>query len=158
MPSSERRSYTLSSSRDQPDTKEMPATYEDYVALPDDGRRYELVAGVLELLAPAPSPKHQGISTRITSTLMSRCDSEYVVLASPIDLILIFKFLNTGSLTPLMLPLNSTCSNTRARINWQACSKRKTPYNPTTSVASHLQWLKLSPGLRICPSNQLALS
>ena len=35
-------------------------TYDDYAALPDDGRRYEIVNGVL-IMAPAPTPEHQDI-------------------------------------------------------------------------------------------------
>lgn len=33
-------------------------TYKEYTALPDDGRRYEIMDGVL-LVAPSPSPAHQ---------------------------------------------------------------------------------------------------
>src|SRR5947199_8658736 len=36
-------------------------TYEDYVGLPDDGRRYEILDGELEV-SPAPAPRHQGVS------------------------------------------------------------------------------------------------
>ena len=35
-------------------------TYEDYAALPEDGKHYEIVNGVL-LMTPAPSPEHQEI-------------------------------------------------------------------------------------------------
>jgi len=43
-------------------------TYEDYAALPDDGNRYEIVNGVL-IMAPSPSPEHQGIVIEIVSYL-----------------------------------------------------------------------------------------
>lgn len=33
-------------------------TYEDYAALPDDGRRYELYEGEL-VMTPSPRPRHQ---------------------------------------------------------------------------------------------------
>src|SRR6266849_1934720 len=36
-------------------------TYEDYVDLPDDGRRYEILDGELEV-SPAPAPMHQEVS------------------------------------------------------------------------------------------------
>lgn len=68
--------------------KEQPATYDDYAELPDDGNRYEIADGVLQLMTPAPSPKHQLISSQMLVTLMNSCQSEYIVFASPIDLIL----------------------------------------------------------------------
>ena len=43
-------------------------TYDDYAALPDDGRRYELLAGEL-YMNPAPSPLHQRISKRLQRQL-----------------------------------------------------------------------------------------
>jgi hypothetical protein len=36
-------------------------TYKEYAALPDDGRRYEIMDGVL-LMAPSPSPGHQSVA------------------------------------------------------------------------------------------------
>src|SRR6266436_3150830 len=50
-------------------------TYEDYAALPDDGRRYEIVNGVLGM-APAPTPEHQDIVGEIYVALRT-----YVKLA-----------------------------------------------------------------------------
>jgi Uma2 family endonuclease len=43
-------------------------TYEDYAALPDDGRRYEIVNGVL-VMAPAPGTGHQSIVVRLSHYL-----------------------------------------------------------------------------------------
>lgn len=75
-------------SRDsKPIIKEGPVTYDDYAQL-DDGKRYEIADGVLELMSPAPTPKHQVISTKILATLMESCQLEYIIFASPIDLIL----------------------------------------------------------------------
>ncbi|MGG6311916.1 Uma2 family endonuclease [Paenibacillus macerans] len=71
-----------------PVVKEQPATYDDYARLPDDGTRYELADGVLELMSPAPTPKHQAISSQIQNLLMNSCQQEYIIFASPIDLIL----------------------------------------------------------------------
>ena len=34
-------------------------TYDDYAALPDDGRRYELYEGELIIMTPSPRPRHQ---------------------------------------------------------------------------------------------------
>lgn len=76
------------SCKDESLIKENLMTYDDYAQLPDDGNRYELADGVLELLTPAPSPKHQIISTQMLAVLMDSCQSEYLIFASPIDLIL----------------------------------------------------------------------
>lgn len=76
-------------SRDgKPTIKEQPLTYDDYAQLPDDGKRYELADGVLELMTPAPSPKHQSISSYLQTILVNSCHSEFIILSSPIDLIL----------------------------------------------------------------------
>src|SRR5438128_12470579 len=39
-------------------------TYEDYVDLPNDGRRYEILDGELEV-SPAPAPRHQAVSRNL---------------------------------------------------------------------------------------------
>jgi Uma2 family endonuclease len=43
-------------------------TYEDYCALPDDGRRYEILAGVL-YVAPSPNADHQTALIEMTTAL-----------------------------------------------------------------------------------------
>jgi Uma2 family endonuclease len=64
-------------------------TYEDYVKLPDDGRRYEIIDGELFVNA-APVPRHQ----RIVRNLLVRLDVYFEehgggeVFASPIDVLL----------------------------------------------------------------------
>jgi len=74
-------------SESRPIIREHPVTYDAYAAMPDDGQRYELDDGVLELLS-APTPKHQIVSSQMHFLLTSSCHSEYLVLASPVDLIL----------------------------------------------------------------------
>jgi len=61
-------------------------TYEDYAALPDDGRRYEIVNGVL-VMAPAPSPEHQSITVRIAYYLFPHIDLAGIgkLFTAPID-------------------------------------------------------------------------
>jgi Uma2 family endonuclease len=50
-------------------------TYEDYVELPDDGRRYEILDGELEV-SPAPAPLHQQVSASLSFILGThRCHS-----------------------------------------------------------------------------------
>ena len=62
-------------------------TYDAYAALPDDGQRYEIIDGVLLLMAPVPTPQHQRIGFRISKRL-----SKYVeetdqgeVFIAPLD-------------------------------------------------------------------------
>lgn len=43
-------------------------TYEDYLAIPDDGRRYEILAGVLNT-APSPNEDHQTTLIELTTAL-----------------------------------------------------------------------------------------
>lgn len=67
--------------------KEQPATYETYAAMPDDGNRYEVIEGRLELL-PSPSPNHQLVRGQLQYRMHSNCESEYIVLGAPLDVIL----------------------------------------------------------------------
>src|SRR2546430_11281867 len=61
-------------------------TYEDYAALPEDGRRYEIVNGVL-VMAPAPSPEHQSITVRIAYYLFPHIDLAGIgkLFTAPVD-------------------------------------------------------------------------
>ncbi len=61
-------------------------TYDDYAALPDDGRHYEIVNGVL-VTAPAPSPDHQSITLRLSHYLFVHAELAGLgrVFAAPID-------------------------------------------------------------------------
>jgi Uma2 family endonuclease len=43
-------------------------TYDDYLAIPDDGRRYEILAGVLTV-APSPNASHQLAVIKLTTAL-----------------------------------------------------------------------------------------
>nr|WP_144919616.1 Uma2 family endonuclease [Paenibacillus bovis] len=62
-------------------------TYDDYAAI-DDGQYYELAGGKLELISPAPYVTHQMISYEIQKKLDYSCSSNYIILNSPVDLIL----------------------------------------------------------------------
>ena len=64
-------------------------TYEDYVALPNDGKRYEILEGELTV-TPAPSTKHQTASVNLL-VLLSQYIKEHnlgKLFHAPIDLIL----------------------------------------------------------------------
>lgn len=68
---------------------QLPFTYEDYAALPSDGRRWELIDGDFEA-NPAPSPRHQTVSRRLQFELMRTLEEPGLALVfnAPIDLIL----------------------------------------------------------------------
>ncbi|ENH95645.1 hypothetical protein J416_14977 [Gracilibacillus halophilus YIM-C55.5] len=67
--------------------KESDLTYHDYAAI-EDGNRYELVRGQLELMSPAPTVTHQMVSFEIQKMISQSCASSYFILYAPIDLIL----------------------------------------------------------------------
>src|SRR3990172_8284653 len=64
-------------------------TYEDYMGLPDDGRRYEILHGELEV-SPAPAPRHQGVSGNLFVILHTHVQERRLgrVYHAPIDVIL----------------------------------------------------------------------
>lgn len=64
-------------------------TYEDYLRLPDDGQRYEVIRGVL-YLAPSPNYDHQFTSIKLAVQLSLFVDATNlgIVLAAPFDILL----------------------------------------------------------------------
>jgi Uma2 family endonuclease len=64
-------------------------TYEDYAALPDDGRRYEIHEGELSV-TPAPGTPHQQISSNLYVILRAHVDAgpRGLILYAPVDVIL----------------------------------------------------------------------
>jgi Uma2 family endonuclease len=64
-------------------------TYQDYAALPDDGRRYELHQGDLSV-TPAPGTRHQGAIIALGSRLYEHVRSQGLgkVFIAPTDCIL----------------------------------------------------------------------
>ncbi len=63
--------------------------YSDYVATPDDGKRYEIVDGDL-YVTPSPTPTHQRVSQRLERQLEDYFHRRAIgeVFHAPIDLIL----------------------------------------------------------------------
>jgi len=51
-----------------PAQQERPLTVDEYLAVPDEGERYELVAGFL-VAEPRPAPHHGFIAARMASVL-----------------------------------------------------------------------------------------
>lgn len=66
-----------------------PLTYADYAALPDDGRRHELVEGELSM-TPAPGSAHQWVVIQLARLLLDHVERHGLgtVWISPIDVIL----------------------------------------------------------------------
>jgi Uma2 family endonuclease len=70
-------------------TTRVRLTYEDYVALPDDGRRYELHEGELSV-TPAPGLSHQDILGNLFVILRGHVNARGLgkVFIAPVDCIL----------------------------------------------------------------------
>lgn len=68
--------------------REGPMTYEEYANLPDDGHSYELVDGYLELMSPSPNRSHQMIVGRLLALLTQYCETEYLVVPAPVDVVI----------------------------------------------------------------------
>lgn len=64
-------------------------TYRDYAALPDDGRRNQILDGEL-CVTPAPGTQHQGISMKLSIALGAHVDARAFgqLFAAPTDVIL----------------------------------------------------------------------
>jgi Uma2 family endonuclease len=82
--------YGMSTVRvERPPAGKIVLTYDQYCALPDDGRRYELLEGEL-YMTPAPSTQHQRIVMRLSAILFTHVQQRQLgdVLPSPIDVLL----------------------------------------------------------------------
>ena len=64
-------------------------TYEDYAAIPDDGRRHEIIDGE-HLVNPAPNLRHQGILVRLTLAIGNHVVAHNLghVFPAPTDVLL----------------------------------------------------------------------
>ena len=64
-------------------------TYQDYLQLPDDGKRYEIIEGEL-YVSPAPSMKHQFTATQLTIVVGGYIGEHGLgnVYAAPTDVLL----------------------------------------------------------------------
>lgn len=59
-----------------------PMTVRDLEAMPDDGRRYELIDGVL-VVSPAPGTRHQIMVYKLFACLDAVCPPEFAVMGAP---------------------------------------------------------------------------
>jgi Uma2 family endonuclease len=82
--------------------KEQPVTYEIYAAMPDDGQRYEIIDGSMEMMSPGPSTKHQDVSGELEFVLKQSCKSDYKIYHAPLDVI----FSETNVLQPDILMIH----------------------------------------------------
>ena len=64
-------------------------TYEDFLGLPDDGKRHELIDGE-HYMTPAPSVRHQSVVAALTHWLRAHVLAEDLglVLPAPVDVVL----------------------------------------------------------------------
>ena len=62
-------------------------TRADRDALPDDGRRYEVVDGAL-IVTPSPSPLHQIVLVGLFRQLDRACPAHLILLPAPLDVVL----------------------------------------------------------------------
>lgn len=62
-------------------------TRADLDALPDDGRRHELLDGVL-IVTPAPVPRHQRAQARLLLALAPACPPGLEIMMAPLDVVL----------------------------------------------------------------------
>ena len=64
-------------------------TYKDYLRVPDDGWKYEVMKGRL-YMTPAPAPHHQRVILRLSTQLMAFVDERKLgeVFIAPLDVIL----------------------------------------------------------------------
>jgi Uma2 family endonuclease len=88
-------------------------TYHDYMLLPDDGKRYEIIEGDL-YITPASATRHQIIVGRLIHVLLSYLETHPVgaVLTAPYDVVLS----NTDIVQPDVLYVRN---NSRAQITEQ---------------------------------------
>jgi Uma2 family endonuclease len=75
-----------------PGSQQGQWTYKDYLAIPEDGCRYEVVNGVL-YMSPSPGVEHQRIVKRIVALLSRDVEQEGLgeVFQSPLDVELSYR-------------------------------------------------------------------
>lgn len=64
-----------------------PYTRADLDALPDDGRRHELIDGVL-VVTPSPAAEHQQVLRGLVRAMLAACPTDFEFLFAPFEVIL----------------------------------------------------------------------
>ena len=62
-------------------------TRADLEAMPDDGRRHELIDGVL-VVTPAPTSEHQAALRELVRAMLTACPPEFEFMFAPLDVVL----------------------------------------------------------------------
>jgi len=60
----------------------QPFTTDELDRMPGDGRRYELLDGVL-VVSPRPGTIHQAVATRLAAALLTACPEDMFVISEP---------------------------------------------------------------------------
>ncbi len=63
-------------------------TYEDYLRTPEMKKRYEIIDGVMEMMSPAPSIKHQLTVGELYSLMKNAARGHGKVVTAPCDIII----------------------------------------------------------------------
>jgi Uma2 family endonuclease len=94
---------------DVPGPEQGQWTYNHYAALPDDGKRYEIIDGVLYLMPPSPKEWHQGAVAVLTTYLVMhvKFSGRGKVYPAPFDVELAF---NTVVQPDVLVVLNENLS------------------------------------------------
>lgn len=89
MTSNERNIQVVTPADWVPGPRQGDWTYDMYAALPEDGRRYEVIQGVL-MMSPAPEMAHQGVIQRISRYLDEQIFSTNrgLVFPGPTDVVI----------------------------------------------------------------------
>ena len=66
-------------------TVDLGFTIDDLEAMPDDGRRYELIGGAI-VVTPSPGTPHQRASRRLENLIERACPPGYEMFHAPVDL------------------------------------------------------------------------
>jgi Uma2 family endonuclease len=72
----------LAADSETPDVVRGPFTRAELAGMPDDGRRYEIIDGVL-IVSAAPGRMHQRAAGRLARLLVDACPAEFEVLIGP---------------------------------------------------------------------------
>ncbi len=95
-------------------TKEKFVTYDDYLTLPDDGNRYEIIGGEL-LMTPAPNTIHQRLLLKLSTLLNEHVEKNNLgeIFISLFDVILSM----TDVVQPDIMFISKKCSQIITKKN-----------------------------------------